>query len=296
LLALSTSWNKDSCKSGKKIVEEIRNLGFKDVELCFSHTPRNLSQIKETAINVLSLHNFCPIPDNLPIDKALPDYFSLASPNIEERKKAIKFTKRTILCAKGFKAKAVVLHTGRVEIPDYTKRLIALLKNKPKEFLSVKEKAIKHREDNKKRFLDSVFLSIKELADFSYNEGIRLGIENRIYLREIPNFEEIKIFLDNFSNKGVGYWHDTGHAYILEKLGFAKHIDYLKRYARHLIGIHLHDVEGLSDHRAPFTGEIDFTKFKPYLNKDTIKVIEAHQPATQGQIIYAKEKLEGLFN
>jgi sugar phosphate isomerase/epimerase len=266
------------------------------VELCFSHTKTTLEQIYKQNIRVVSLHNFCPIPDGLPRKTALPDCFSLASPNKNERKTAINFTKRTILFAKRFNAKAIVLHTGRVEIPDYTKKLIALLKNNLKEFTTLKELAIKQREDNKRKFLDSIFLSVKELADFTYDEGILLGIENRIYIREIPDLQEIKIFIDNFSKKGVGYWHDTGHAYILEKLGFAKHMDYVKTYSRNLIGIHLHDVKSFSDHKAPFTGEIDFSKLKPYIKNNTIKVIEAHQPATKKEILYAKAKLEELFN
>ena len=170
------------------------------------------------------------------------------------------------------------------------------MKNNSQEFAILREAAVKRREANKRKFLDSVFLSVKELADFAYNEGILLGIENRIYLREIPNFEEIKIFLDGFWKKGVGYWHDTGHAYILEKLGFAKHTDYLKAYSKNLIGIHLHDVKNFTDHKAPLTGEIDFAKFKPYMKNNVIKVVEAHKPAAAREIAYAKSRLEKLLN
>ncbi|MDD5618396.1 MAG: TIM barrel protein, partial [Candidatus Omnitrophica bacterium] len=177
MFALSTSWNKYSYNSGKKIIEEIRGLGFECVELCFSHTQKNLKEIQKTGIRVSSLHNFCPIPDGLPRKKALPDCFSLASPNIKERKKAIEFTKRTILFANKFKAKAVVLHTGRVEIPDYTKKLIRLLQNKQKGFKSLKESVIEERNLHKRKFLDNIFLSIKELSGFAYNNGILLGIE-----------------------------------------------------------------------------------------------------------------------
>lgn len=300
MLALSTSWNTNSNKSGKQIVDEIKDLGFDGIELCFSHTQKDIKEIsKNQYLKVTSLHNFCPIPDGLPRKKALPDCYSLSSPDNNERKKAVKFTKRTLLTAKKLKAKVVVLHTGRVEIQDFTKKLINLRrKNKAKscQFDSLKELAVKERKNNKTRFLDSVFLSIKELSGFAFDLGVSLGIENRIYIREIPDFSEIKIFLDNFSKKGVGYWHDTGHAYILEKLGFAKHINYLKTYENHLLGIHLHDVKDFTDHRAPLSGEIDFAKLKPYITKNTVKVIEAHKPATAKEIISAKEKLEKLFS
>ncbi|MDD5292397.1 MAG: TIM barrel protein [Candidatus Omnitrophica bacterium] len=300
MLALSTSWNQGSCRSAENTIEQIKGLGFECVELCFSHTQKDLKEILKSRIKVTSLHNFCPIPDGLPRKKALPDCFSLASTNTEERKKAVKLTKRTILSARKFKAKAVVLHTGRVEIPDYTKQLIKILSRKketrPDKFASLRELEIQERKNNKVEFLDNIFLSIKELADFAFNEGVLLGIENRIYIREIPNFQEIKIFTDNFHKKGVGYWHDTGHAYILEKLGFAKHTDYLKTYSRYLLGIHIHDVKGFVDHNAPFSGEIDFTEFRPYIKKDTIKVVEAHKPASAKELIQARKKLEKLYN
>ena len=299
MLALSTSWNTNLNKPGKQIVEEIKGLGFDSIELCFFHTQKDIKEIAlAQGLRVVSLHNFCPIPNDLPRKKALPDSYSLSSPDFNERKKAVKFTKRTLLTAKKLKAKAVVLHTGRVEIKDHTKQLISLRrsgKHKTCKFESLRELAIKEREDKKQIFLDSIFLSIKELSSFAYNLGIKLGIENRIYIREIPNFREIKIFLDNFSKNGVGYWHDTGHAYILEKLGFRRHIDYLKAYKKHLLGIHLHDVKDMVDHKAPFCGEIDFARLKPYMTKNTIKVIEAHSPATAKQIISAKQKLEQLL-
>ncbi|MFH1622443.1 MAG: TIM barrel protein [Candidatus Omnitrophota bacterium] len=300
MFALSTSWNTAASNSGKQIVNEIRNLGFDSIELCFSHTKKEISQIsKDLGVRVVSLHNFCPIPDGLLRKKALPDFFSLSSLNKTERKKALKFSKRTILLAKKLKTKAVILHTGRVEIEDYTRDLIKLKikgQDKTSRFEFLKELATREREQNKHKYLDCIFKSLRELSDFAYNLGIALGIENRFYIREIPSFEEIKFFLENFHKKGLYYWHDIGHAYVLEKLGFAKHLDYLKSYKEYLLGIHLHDVKKCEDHMAPFTGEIDFKQIKPYIKRGTIKVIEAHRPATAKEIIESRKKLEKLFS
>ena len=299
MFALSTSWNTNTSCSGNQIIKEIRNLGFENIELCFSHTEKELEQIiNNQGLKVLSLHNYCPIPEGLLRRKALPDCFSLSSPNNSERKKAVKFTKRTINFACKFKAKAVILHTGRVQIQDHTKQLIKLKAKKGNscEFESLKHKAIEERESNKAAYLESIFKSIEELSDFAYDRGVSLGIENRIYIREIPNFSEIRFLLDNFHKKGVRYWHDIGHAYVLEKLGFAKHLDYLKAYSKFLLGVHFHDVKGFEDHRAPFTGEIDFKKLNPFIKKNTLKVIEAHQPTTAREIIKARQRLEKLFN
>lgn len=299
MLALSTSWNTAFHRFGIQVIDEIKELGFHYCELGFSHTKAQLASIinaKERGI--VSLHNYCPIPEGLGRAQALPDSVSLSSPDNAERKAALKFTKRTIQYAKKLKARAVILHCGRVETTDYTKQLCVLKQagDNTGAFERLKTRAVEEREQKKALFLDRILASIKELADYAHDEGIFLGIENRIYVREIPNFSEIKLLLENFSKKSVRYWHDTGHAYVLDKLGFSGHLEYLKAYHRSLVGIHLHDVDGFRDHKTPFTGELDFGAFTPYLKTETIKVIEAHRPASRVEILFAKEKLEKLFN
>jgi hypothetical protein len=52
-----------------------------------------------------------------------------------------------------------------------------------------------------------------------------------------------------------------------------------------MVGMHLHDVIGVSDHRVPLTGDFDFRKLKPYLSPDTIKVVEAFVSASDEQVL-----------
>lgn len=300
MFSLSTSWNVGLSKSIQQVLKEIEEVGFKHIELGFSHTSNDIPYINRSSdLRILSLHNICPIPLGLTKKEALPDCYNLASLNKDIRKKAIFFAKRTITTAKKLNAKVVILHAGRVEINDLTKRLISLKKkgkNYSTEFNLLKKTAISQRENNKKLFLKNVLLSFEEITNFAYKLGIKIGLENRIYIREIPNFEEIEIFLKKFHKKGLFYWHDIGHAYILDKLGFENHLNYLKRYSKHLIGVHFHDVKNLKDHMAPFTGEINFKSFKPYIKKNTIKVIEAHKPASKEEIVLAKTNLDKIFN
>jgi len=70
----------------------------------------------------------------------------------------------------------------------------------------------------------------------------------------------------------------------------------LQAYHRRLLGIHLHDVHYFKDHYPPGCGEFNFSLLKPFLKKDTIKVIEAHQPATQKQIAGAQHLIKRLYN
>jgi len=302
-LALSTSWNAYRYTNGTKLVTEITKIGFTAIELSFNLTVRIVKDIARLVdkgvITVTSLHNFCPIPDKIDRSLALPDFYSIASPDEDARKQALKYTKRTIDTAERLRAKAVVLHTGRVEIPDRTKVMIRLYQNglaNSEDYRFEREKAIREREEFSKPFFENALKSLDELNSYARKAGILLGVETRVYHREIPSFNEIGIILDKLSGGNIRYWHDTGHAQIMQDLGFYNHLDFLKAYSKEMLGIHLHDVAaGCRDHQAPPQGHIDFKALKPYVGDGVLKVLEAHRPASAEDIAGSKRFLEEVF-
>ncbi|MDR4496798.1 MAG: hypothetical protein MRK02_02560 [Candidatus Scalindua sp.] len=52
-----------------------------------------------------------------------------------------------------------------------------------------------------------------------------------------------------------------------------------------MIGFHLHDVRGYSDHRVPGAGEVDFNFLKRYLKSDTLKIIEVHPRESETELL-----------
>ncbi|MDP2941140.1 MAG: sugar phosphate isomerase/epimerase [Candidatus Omnitrophota bacterium] len=302
-LSLSTSWNAFRYEQGAELLFEIKELGFEQIELSFNLTSCLLSDIeqglKRSGLRVSSVHNFCPAPDEISRELALPDCNSLASPNPEERGLALKYAKRSIDTASRLAAKAVVLHCGRVEVPDKTRELINLLaqgRRDSPEFKTIKNAAIEERARRIKPFFANTLNSLEELARYAGEKGISLGIETRYYYREIPSLEEISIILDKFKGGNIFYWHDVGHAQLMENLGFNQHREYLEQYGKNLLGVHLHDITAGRDHQAPGKGEYDFRQIAAYLNKETIKVIEAHHPAAAREIRESKELLEKIFD
>ena len=105
--------------------------------------------------------------------------------------------------------------------------------------------------------------------------GIKLGIENREALEEIPLETDYPFFFLEFESPSVVYWHDTGHAQIKQHLGFIDHAEHLHSLQHRLYGFHIHDVQfPARDHCPPGTGTIDFASLQPMVKPEHLKVFE----------------------
>lgn len=295
---ISTAWNARHAPDAECMIDQILDIGFTRIELNFTLTHRDVCDIismrQRKGIVITSLHNYCPIPEGVDPKDASPDYYSLSSIDMEERGKAIDATKTTIETARDLDAKAVVLHLGKVEIKDRTRELAATLDDKAN-YKRVKERMVEERSQKARPYFEMASLSLSELLPVAKAHDIKLGIENRYYYNEIPSIDEMQILLDHFKDDSIGYWHDTGHAQIFQNIGMFDHRDYLERYASRMIGVHLHDITGPHDHRAPLQGTFDFSVLKPYIKKETLLILEPHYPATPKEITKGAKYLAKLF-
>jgi sugar phosphate isomerase/epimerase len=302
MVALSTAWGARRTKNARQLIDEARRLGFASLEIGHSLNLATVMELLEASereeVSVVSLHNFCPGVQWLPRSKSGPDIYSPSSLDRGERSMAVKKTKGAIDMAERFGAKAVVMHLGRVAMKSLTPALIELYEAGEKgtaRYEKIKGKLLDKREKKRFRHLNELYKSLDELLKYSEPKGIKIGIENRYSLEEIPAFDEVGLILDKFEGANIYYWHDVGHAVCCEELDVMPQESFLRTYSDRMVGIHLHDVIGVSDHKVPLRGEFDFTTLRPYVSKETIKVVEAFVPAPDEDVVRGMEYIRKCF-
>ncbi len=301
MFALSTAWNAERWLDAAPLVAEIAELGFRQMELNFSLPEALVRDIGRQAqsrnIAITSLHNYCPFPETFKKEIALPDCYSLAAADEGERRQAVFYTKRTIETARQLGARAVVLHCGRVEVPDQTRALIRLYRTGGPEAAEVFLDFMTERMKKAGPHLDQLFKSLDALLLSAEENRIVLGIENRFYYREIPNLDECGQILERYEKHPLlGYWHDVGHAFIFEKLGFVKPNAWLETCGERLCGLHLHNIKDMQDHQSPCEGDFDILSLEPHLKKDVIRVFEPHAHASAQSITACRKKMEEVLS
>ena len=296
MIGISTCYWSMDIEDPEQIVNDILDTGFEAIELEYRISEaqfRRMRPIIKKTLKVLSIHNYFPKP-NSPHIKGSGDLFLLSSTDKDEHTTAVKYTMRTIEYANDMEANAVVLHLGKVEMENpfrEFKRLFQEGKIHTEEGKKFIEQQKILRNSLKQKNIDAVLRALDKLVIHAERYGILLGIENRFYFHEIPNFDELKIILKEFEGSNIKYWHDMGHAVIQEKLGIFKQKDLLRFFGNDMIGIHIHDIKGLEDHLAPGEGDFDLYEITKEIKKDVLKVLEVHNKGKKENLIKAKDML-----
>ena len=285
-VAMSTSWNARRHDDARGVVEEILGFGIDHLEVGYLLNQKQLRELAELLpqgrFKVCSVHNFCPIPSGH--SRAWGDDFLLSSLNDEERRIGVEATLQTLEWAGKLGAKVVVMHLGRVNMDRTTysalKQRVAEGHGDSQDIALAVAGVKQERERLAKSHLDAVKRSLNDILA-SLPPGITLGIECRSDYYEIPTLSELTQLLAEYGIQ-VGYWHDVGHAFLQESMGFYEKDEYIRTLTNRLIGVHIHDSLRVSDHRAPGCGEIDFeSSVKPYLKDGVLKVLELHPRVTR---------------
>lgn len=275
-LALASNWFDYKTTKPQELVKEMLSLGFNFLELQYrmseDYWDKLKPLLKKEEIAVVSLHY--PFPASSGVKKT---ELLLNSPDEDERKLALKYALHSLEIADEVGANAVVLHLGEASLETDYQKVYELYNQGLKESSQYREVIAtiqKERKEKRQPYLDRVLLSLDKLAFLADKYCLKIALENRYHLNEVPDTDEFKTIFNEFAGGPVVYWHDTGHAHHWEELGFVSPYSYLKAFSSQMFGIHLHDAKGREDHLAPGQGEIDFSRVKDFLKPGIIRVLE----------------------
>jgi sugar phosphate isomerase/epimerase len=299
-LSLSTMWAIGRFQGLTDFFREGKRLGFRRFELNHAVDSAMLDSLSLDKV-ITSIHEPCPADISTALLKEHNWLISAAQE--DERQQGVAAVRRSIDLAHELGAGAVIVHPGRVDMdPEYEATLIRLYqegKAGGQTYERAKERCAVARDAEARPNMQSVRRSVIELAEYADRNGIQLGLENRYHYYEIPSPDELDELLDLGLGATVGYWHDVGHAQVLQHQGFYSQEEWLRRFAGHMVGVHLHDVVGMTDHLAAGLGQVDWNLVASYLPADVLRTCEFQYTNSPQQIaagvawLAALERSEG---
>jgi sugar phosphate isomerase/epimerase len=189
-------------------------------------------------------------------------------------------------------ASTVVLHAGK--IVDETLKALFLeykslaVEQGSKEGLSDLRKEIVARRAIHKDHLDAVVLGLEKLCR-TYPQ-IHFCFETRLHYFEIPTPNEADYIFSKLPLPNLGYWHDIGHTWTLDRLGLIPMTEWQHRFGDRCRGVHVHDTDSsLVDHYPPGFGSMNLSSILGMFDTDlfTLEVNGRHT---------AKEVINGISN
>jgi len=286
--SLSTMWSQGRFRSLADFARTARRLGYPNVEISYLVGPEGVEELLSCGqVGVPSLHN--PVPRVKVADGRTSDALNLASLDEEERRLAVELGRRTLELAAKAGADRVVFHLGGIgdqqwEEERELRRLYDAGRREGEEVEALRRRARQRRAEAVAPYLAQARRTLAKLAEEAARLGVRIGLENRYHYHEIPSVDEMHLLLADYPPDLVGYWHDVGHAEVLDRLGLVDKHRWLRELGQRCIGAHLHDVDGLADHRAPGHGSADWDYVARHLPPDALRVLEINQRVPEEQV------------
>ena len=276
------------------MIREIADLGFRRVELNYNVTKEMLTtiepMIERGEIGISSVHNTFPHdPD--------PDYGTdsilLGFEDEVKRKRAIELLVESAEYAQRYGGEAVVVHPGEVPFPeDISKDLGKIYNeegpNSPK-YRSKWAELMERREALSSRYVEKIIASLDEVCNRAAAKGldVRFGIETRSRPQQIPTLAEAKTIITALKGAPVGIWYDTGHAIMMDRMGLYDSVGEMQGLMDDIVGVHIHETLGLSDHWCPYVHSKDmnfYDAYLPMIRRAQVKVYELKSACTAEEI------------
>jgi len=264
------------------------DLGFPHIEINYVIPPDGVETLLATNhVAVSSVHSPCPRVAVRGGRKS--DALNLAATDEEERTLAVERARASIDVAVRAGASLLVVHLGGIDraIFDEERRLRNLYDAETRdgeEVDALRTKAIERRRDEGPKFFPQAKRSLAEITEYGAAKGVAIGLENRFHYHEFPDVDEQHELLAEYPPEVAGFWIDVGHAEVLDRLGLIPRRRWLDELAGRCIGAHVHDVDGLADHRAPGHGTADWDHYRDKLPHEIPRIFEINQKIPENEV------------
>jgi len=300
LHALSTMWSQGRFPhkdrdSMARFAETASQLGFPAVEINYVIPPEGVEELlASNHVSIASLHS--PTPRVKAADGRWSEALNLAATDEAERSHAVRLACATVDHAVRAGARYVVVHLGgiesggRAEMFESEKRLRRLFDEGVRageEVEALRAKAHAERREGAGRNLSQARRSLAEVAEHAAGSGVAIGLENRFHYHEFPGLDEMHELLAGYPPDVAGFWLDVGHAEVMDRLGLVPKGRWLDELSARCIGAHVHDVDGLADHRAPGHGDVDWSYIARGLPAGVPRVFEINQRTPEDAVAAA---------
>jgi putative hydrolase of the HAD superfamily len=292
--SLSSMWMVGRFAEFNDFRKTAHSLGFRSIELNHQIDLNVLERMEFNHHEVSGVHEPCPADVSMPVLKQ-KDWL-ISSLDEENRRLGIRMVKRSINLARQLGAPRLILHAGQIkgmnDLEGKIRKLYQSGKGTSSEFNQLVKAAKKFKDRKTQAHLEAAFTSLQELVEYASSYSIQIGIENRYHYLDLPGLDEMQTLLSVANPAQLGFVFDVGHAMALDHLGFYKFDEWLDRYSSRIIGVHLHDVNGIEDHLAPGLGKVDFRRIASYLPKDAFRTLEVKVNSTPEQITAGMKLLQ----
>jgi sugar phosphate isomerase/epimerase len=202
----------------------------------------------------------------------------LASLDSRIRLREIDELSRTAEWALGIGARALVVHTGRVEDAPL-RDACRVYRNEiasgtgRESLAELFEWIVQRRGSRSGPYLDSIVGGLDRLCP-RFPE-LSFFIETRVNYYEIPLPDELGAIFGSLSCSNLGYWHDIGHTQMLDVQGFVPGETWQMRFSDRCGGAHVHDMDdAFLDHYPPGEGVLDIPRILEQFDSRVILTLE----------------------
>ncbi|UUZ85397.1 sugar phosphate isomerase/epimerase [Paenibacillus sp. P26] len=298
--SFSTCWNIKRHTVGREMIEEIKELGFRYVELNYNVTDELMNtiepMIEKGEIGVSSVHNVFPFIDDKDYDT---DSVMLGFDDEAKRKRSVELLIRSMEYADRYGAKAVVVHPGEVpfeyNIDSDLKKLYREFGRDSVEYRGLWKLMSERREQLSPVYAQRIRESLEQACEHAAKKGwnVAIGIETRSQRYQMPTLMEAKSICDNLKGAPVYLWYDIGHAMMMDRMGLYDNLAELEPVKRYIYGVHIHETLELSDHWCPYIHSKDLKYFDHFLEAIDLAKVKVYElkAACQPEEIHESHKL-----